>query len=72
MKFIDALELGFDCGCDTVGSAITNVEIHGMNLFVYDRMDEELLEMYNGFDAFAADGGSLNMDIEEAIVLMKR
>ena len=72
MKLLDALELGFDCGCDTVDSAIMNVEIHDISLFIYDKINSELGELYAGLDEFIAAGGSHDMEVEAAIALIKR
>ena len=46
MKLNEALAIGYDCGLETVGEAITNIEVHAMNLFVYSKIKDELNELY--------------------------
>jgi hypothetical protein len=47
MRLKSALEMGKDCGLSTICEAILNVEIHAISLFNYEKIDEELEEMYN-------------------------
>lgn len=47
MKLKDALEMGYDCGLETVEEAIINIELHASNLFPYQDIAKELDELYN-------------------------
>lgn len=68
MKLYDALNLGKDCGLETVNEAISNVEIHGTSLFLYIEMDKEYHELYNGLEDYIIKiGGSLEDSIDNAI-----
>ena len=71
MTLVEALELGMECGDDTVEEAIINVEIHSTSLFVYENINRELNELYAGVNALEASGGNLEMGINDAIILMK-
>lgn len=46
MKLKDCLEIGYNCGLETVSEAVYNVELHRGNIFSYDKMNEELHELY--------------------------
>jgi len=35
-----------ECGLTTVGEAMLNISIHRMNLFVYEQIEDEMLELY--------------------------
>lgn len=50
MKLQQALETARDCGLETVGEAIYNINIHAPNLFSYDKMNDELKELSNEWD----------------------
>lgn len=52
MKLKNCLEIGHDCGLETVKEAIFNVELHRGNFFSYENMNEELCELYN--DVYAS------------------
>jgi len=49
MNLKEAIEMGKECGLDTIEECITNVEIHAVNFFPYDKIDEELKELYEGY-----------------------
>lgn len=46
MKLKDCLEIGRDCGLETVGEAILNIELHSISLFAYSEIKNELNELY--------------------------
>lgn len=46
MKLKDALEIGKDCGLTDMGEAVLNIEIHAMNIFIYDEEEQELAELF--------------------------
>lgn len=45
MKIQKALEIAYDCGLETVGEAICNIEIHALSLFSYTDIGKELNEL---------------------------
>ena len=45
MKIQEALEIAEDCGLETVGEAIYNIQIHAPSLFSYSDIDKELKEL---------------------------
>ena len=46
MRLFTCLDIANDCGLETVDEAIYNVELHAMSIFVYDKIDEEISEIY--------------------------
>lgn len=46
MTLAECLELGKECGLSTVQECVLNVEIHATSLFSYDKMNDELQELY--------------------------
>ncbi|MDU4051162.1 MAG: hypothetical protein E7H33_09620 [Clostridium perfringens] len=49
MKLKRAIKIGKDCGLETIGEAIYNVDLHATNIFDHDKIEEELKELYNDF-----------------------
>lgn len=45
MKLKTALEIGVDCGLETVGESLYNIQIHSPSLFTYDEINKELNEL---------------------------
>lgn len=45
MKIFDAIKLANDCGLETLGEAVYNVEIHANQLFSYSDLPKELNEL---------------------------
>jgi hypothetical protein len=50
MKLEKALEIGRDCGLKTIEECILNIEIHSPSLFSYDKINEELNELYKDLE----------------------
>ena len=46
MTLKSCLEIGLDCGLETVGKSIYNMEIHALNIFEYSKINQELLQIY--------------------------
>ena len=46
MKVKEACEIAEDCGLETIGEAILNIELHAISLFSYDELGKELSELY--------------------------
>lgn len=49
MKARDCLEIGRDCGLDTVGEAFLNIVFHAMNIFEYEKEEEEIGELIRSY-----------------------
>lgn len=47
MKIKSACEIADACGLETILEAISNIDYHCMQIFPYDKMREELEELYN-------------------------
>lgn len=47
MKLKRAIKIGKDCGLETIGEAICNIELHATNIFDFDKAQEEIKELYN-------------------------
>ena len=50
MKLKTALEIGMDCGLETVGESIYNIRFHAINLFTYGQIHTELAELKEEFE----------------------
>lgn len=50
MKILDALLIGEDCGLETVGEAVYNVELRAISIFSYYELEEELRELHAGVE----------------------
>lgn len=61
MKLNDALETAVVCGLETVDEAVNNITRHAMNLFGYDKVAEEILELQR--EAAEYPEGTLVRDI---------
>ena len=46
MTLYDACDIGYSMGLETIGECITNIQIHSMNLFPYDDITDELMELH--------------------------
>lgn len=47
MHLLSVLGIGKDCGLDTVGEAIYNVELHAGQLFAWHSLNEQLRMIYS-------------------------
>ena len=45
MKLKTALEIGIDCGLETIGESLYNIQIHSSSLFTYAEINKELNEL---------------------------
>lgn len=51
MKLKTCLEIAEDCGLETVGEALFNIELHATSLFPYSEINKELAELHLAFEA---------------------
>lgn len=49
MKLKRAIKIGKDCGLETIGEAICNIELHASSIFDFDNILEEIEELHNDF-----------------------
>ncbi|HGD0580533.1 TPA: hypothetical protein ACH354_002195 [Clostridium perfringens] len=49
MKLKRAIKIGKDCGLETIGEAICNIELHASSMFDFDDIQEEIEELHNDF-----------------------
>ena len=42
MTLKTCLEIGNDCGLETIGESIFNIDMHAMNIFDYSKITEEI------------------------------
>lgn len=45
MTLKTCLEIGKDCGLETVGEAVLNIDIHAMSIFTYSTITREINEI---------------------------
>lgn len=50
MKLKTALEIGVNCGLETVGESLYNIQIHSPSLFTYVEINKELNELISEID----------------------
>ncbi len=58
MKIEECLRIGIECGLETVGESICNIEFHCANLFSISEIDKELKELYMSCDDAILNGKS--------------
>lgn len=46
MTLRQCLEIGSDCGLETIGESLYNIDLHAGNIFDYSKINQELLQMY--------------------------
>ena len=46
MTLYDACDIGYSMGLETIDECITNILIHSMNIFPYDDITDELMELH--------------------------
>ena len=45
MKLKECMELGKECGLQSIGECYLNIEIHALSLFSYEDINKEILEL---------------------------
>lgn len=68
MKLKECLQFGKDLGLKTVEEAILNVDYHAMNIFTYDKIAEELNELFTEYNSlYEANLMNAKTFIEDAL-----
>jgi hypothetical protein len=49
MLLKDACDIAEECGLETIGEAIMNIQIHALSIFNYNEEKKELNELYDDF-----------------------
>ena len=68
MNIKQCLEVGLECNLTMVQEAMDNVVVHRMNIFVYDRIQSEVNEL---FETAKNSNITSKMMISEALELLK-
>ena len=50
MKLNEAIDLGKECGLETIEECLLNVELHSTSLFAYSKLNQELTELYEDLE----------------------
>ena len=61
MKVREACEIADECGLETIGEAIFNIQLHAISLFSYDELNEELNELYEDAKNYHMDASVLTL-----------
>lgn len=61
MKVKEACAIAEDCGLETIGEAILNIQIHAISIFSYDELDKELNELYEDAKNYHMDESVLTL-----------
>lgn len=61
MKVKEACKIADACGLETIGEAVFNIELHALNLFIYDEINKELNELYEDAKNYHMDDSILNV-----------
>lgn len=59
MTIKEACEIAKECGLETIGEAIYNIELHACNIFAYGEISEELEELHQS-SMFFSNSMSIN------------
>ncbi|MCP3899148.1 MAG: hypothetical protein GY707_05430 [Desulfobacteraceae bacterium] len=65
MKLKDCLELGKECGLNTIEECVSNVVMHSTSMFVHAQLNKELKELQQDLDALA-----LKIPVDTALELL--
>ena len=57
MRLKIAIRISEDCGLNTLEECYRNIEIHAMQIFPYDKIEEELAELHNEIDELCKSFG---------------
>lgn len=61
MKVKEACEIADECGLETIGEAIFNIQLHAISLFSYYELNEELNELYEDAKNYHMDASVLTL-----------
>ena len=66
MKLLPAVLMGRFCGLKTVEECVRNIDMHCMSMFSYDKIDEELMELFSEYGLYKMDELTLDWYYIEA------
>lgn len=61
MKIKEACEFADECGVETIGEAILNIELHAVSLFSLDEISNELNELHEDAKNYDMDDSVLTV-----------
>lgn len=72
MKLKQCIDIAEDCGLNTLGDAVLNVDIHAMSIFDYRKLSGELMELYKEYnDLYKSGLIDKDTSLEDAKLLIK-
>lgn len=72
MKLKQCIDIAEDCGLNTLGDAVLNVDIHAMSIFDYRKLSGELMELYREYnDLYKSGLIDKDTSLEDAKLLIK-
>lgn len=71
MTLKTCLEIGKDCGLETVGEALYNIDLHAMNIFDYSKIVMELEHLkLQADDLYSKTNFTSDSAVEDVLVWM--
>ena len=67
MKLKECIEMGKCCGLLTLGESWSNIKIHSMQIFSYEKITEEMQELANEIDALNLSDDWYEWNIEDIV-----
>lgn len=72
MKLKQCIDIAENCGLNTLGDAVLNVDIHAMSIFDYRKLSGELMELYREYnDLYKSGLIDKDTSLEDAKLLIK-
>lgn len=72
MKLKQCIKIAEACGIQTLGNAISSIDRHGISIFGYDNVMDELRELYEECNALYKKGfASIDTPIKDVKLLIK-
>lgn len=68
MTLSKAIDIAEGCGLSNIEEAVLNVDIHAISIFSYDKLSQELGELYSEYDKFLSKfpNAGKSMSLEKA------
>lgn len=69
MNIKTCLEIGKDCGLQTVGESVYNIELHAMCIFDYAKITEEIKQLHTERDVLFSKTNFSNDSSTETVLV---
>ena len=69
MTLKTCLEIGKDCGLETVGESVLNIDIHAMSIFTYSTITQEINEIIKERDELFSKTNFTNESRTEDVLM---